>query len=105
VGPPCNFHSLLLKNGVPPKHLELIDDAKLAVYHMNNLSPETRSRFTNDIAFVADYLNEGNFEKRRGQEIAHLEALCDLMEALTGDTRFTELATYFLENKQKGENA
>lgn len=51
---------------------------------MNNLSPETRSRFTNDIAFVADYLNEGNFEKRRGQEIAHLEALCDLMEALTG---------------------
>lgn len=62
---------------------------------MNNLSPETRSRFTNDIAFVADYLNEGNFEKRRGQEIVHLEALCDLMEALTGDTRFTELATYF----------
>lgn len=31
------------------------------------------------------------------------EALCDLMETLTGDTRFTELARQFRENKQKGE--
>lgn len=101
---PLNLHALLLKNGVPQKHLEQIDDEKLAVYHMNNLSPEIRSRFTSDMGFVADYLNEGNFDRRRQQKIIHLEALCDLMETLTGDTRFTELAKQFFENNQKGEN-
>lgn len=100
---PLNLHTLLLKNGVPQKYLEQIDDEKLAVYHMNNLSPEIRSRFTSDIGFVADYLNEGNFGRRMQQKIVHLEALCDLMETLTGDTRFTELARQFRENKQKGE--
>lgn len=100
---PLNLHTLLLKNGVPQKYLKQIDDEKLAVYHMNNLSPEIRSRFTSDIGFVADYLNEGNFGRRMQQKIVHLEALCDLMETLTGDTRFTELARQFRENKQKGE--
>lgn len=101
---PLNLHALLLKNGVPQKHLEQIDDGKLAVYHINNLSPEIRSRFTSDMGFVADYLNEGNFDRRRQQKIIHLEALCDLMETLTGDTRFTELTKQFLEHNQKGEN-
>lgn len=100
---PLSLHALLLKNGVPQKYLGQIDDGKLSVYHMNNLPLETRKLFTSDMGFVADYLNEGNFDRRRQQKIVHLEALCDLMEALTGDTRFTELAGQFSKNKQKGK--
>lgn len=87
---PQSLHALLLRNGMPPEKLKEIDDSKLAVYHMNNLPLETRSRFISDMGFVADYLNEGNFERRGGQNIVHMEALCDMMEAITGDTRFTE---------------
>ena len=96
---PLSLHKLLVQNGVPPKQLEHVDDTGLTVYHMNNLSPETRKLFISDIGFVADYLNEGNFEGRKDQKIIHLEALCDMMEALTGDTRFTEQAAKFLEKK------
>ena len=48
-------------------------------------------------------LNEGSFEGRREQKIVHLEALCDMMEALTGDTRFTEQAKKLMEKEEKGE--
>ena len=51
-----------------------------------------RKFFVSDIGFVADYLNEGTFEKRRNQKIVHVKALCEMMEALTGDVRFTEPA-------------
>lgn len=65
-------------------------DVHLAVYHMKNLPKETRQKFVSDMGFVVEYLNEGNFEGRRSQKIVHLEALCEMMEAITGDTRFTE---------------
>lgn len=97
---PRSLHALLLRNGVPPEKLKQIDDNKLTVYHMNDLPLEIRSRFTSDLGFVADYLNEGNFERRRGQDIVHLEALCDMMEAITGDIRFTEQANELLAKKK-----
>ena len=100
---PLSLHKLLAKSGVPPKELEHADDATLTVYRMNNLPPETRKQFVSDMGFVADYLNEGHFNNRREQKIIHLEALCDMMEALTGDTRFTEQAKQFGEKEQKGE--
>lgn len=84
---PQSLHGLLLRNGVPPEKLKEIDDSRLVVYHMNNLPLEIRSRFTSDMGFVVDYLNEGNFERRGGQDIIHLEALCDMMEAITGGYR------------------
>lgn len=37
------------------------------------------------------------------QKILHLEALCDMMEALTGDTRFMEQAGNLMKKEQKGE--
>ncbi len=101
---PTTLHKLLELNGVPSEYLEQIDDAELKVYHMNNLSPEIRSRFTSDLGFVADYLNEGNFDRRRKQPILHPEALCDMMDAVTGDTRFTEQLKELMESRQKGEN-
>ena len=98
---PLSLRRLLGKNGVPARELEQVDDAKLTVYHMHSLPPEVRKRFVSDMGFVVDYLNEGNFEGRKNQKIIHLEALCDMMEALTGDTRFTEQVAKLLEKEQK----
>lgn len=100
---PLTLHDLLAKNGVPAKELKHVDDAALTIYRMNSLPPETRKLFTSDMGFVVDYLNEGSFEGRREQRILHLEALCDMMEALTGDNRFTEQAKQFLEKEQEEE--
>ena len=87
---PLSLHELLKREGASDEDLERVDDVKLEVYHMNNLSAEVRARFVSDMGFVVDYLNEGSFENRRNQKIVHVEALCEMMEALTGDMRFTE---------------
>lgn len=84
-----SLHELLKAEGAAPEELEQVDDVKLEVYHMRNLPKEVRDRFVSDMGFVVDYLNEGHFENRKEQKIVHVEALCDMMEALTGDTRFT----------------
>lgn len=55
------------------------------------------------MGFVVDYLNEGSFEGRREQPILHGEALCEMMEALTGDTRFTDLVVELQSRQKKGE--
>ena len=62
-----------------------------------------RERFTSDLGFVVDYLNEGSFEKRRNQKIIHVEALCEMMEALTGDTRFTDQVEDLLKKQKEGK--
>ena len=69
---------------------------------MNNLPEDVRRKFTSDIGFVADYLNEGSFEKRKDQKIIHLEALCSMMEALTGDSRFTDRMGGMLKKQEGG---
>lgn len=83
--------------------MERVDDVKLEVYHMNKLSAEIRERFTSDMGFVVDYLNEGSFERRKDQKIIHMEALCEMMEALTEDTRFKELAEKMTERQREGK--
>jgi len=100
---PLSLHELLIKHGVSSKSLHLIDDVKLTVLHMSSLSREIRNRFTSDMGFVVDYLNEKSFENRREQKIIHLEALCEMMEALTNDTRFTSLTESLLRKQQKGK--
>ena len=99
---PLSLHELLRREGVPEEDLERVDDVKLEVYHMNNLPAEVRKRFTSDMGFVVDYLNEGSFENRRDQKIVHVEALCEMMEALTGDTRFTDLVGELLKKQEEG---
>ena len=100
---PMSLHALLEQEGVRKENLELVDDVKLPVFHMNHLPKETRDKFTSDIGFVADYLNEGSFENRKGQEIVHVEALCEMMEALTGDIRFTALVDEMLKKQKEGK--
>jgi len=92
---------LLRQDGVEPEELLLADDCNLAVYHMNSLSREVRGRFTSDMGFVVDFLSEGSFENRLHQKIIHMEALCEMMDALTGDDRFTILAEAFVEQQNK----
>lgn len=100
---PLSLHRLLAQGGASREDLELVDEMKLAVWHMRNLSREVRNRFVSDLGFVVDYLNEGNFEGRRGQRIRHGKALCEMMEALTGDTRFTDLVEELQDRQEKGE--
>lgn len=100
---PLSLHELLRREGAAEEDLEHVDDVRLEIYHMNNLSAEVRKRFTSDMGFVADYLNEGSFENRREQKIVHVEALCGMMEALTGDSRFTDLVGELLKKQKEGK--
>lgn len=97
-----SLHELLKAEGAAPEDLEQVDDVKLEVHHMRNLPKEVRDRFVSDMGFVVDYLNEGHFENRRKQKIVHVEALCEMMEALTGDNRFTEQAEELLKRQREG---
>lgn len=98
---PLSLHELLARSGTPKRELKTVDDVKLAVHHMKKLPEEVRKRFQSDMGFVVDFLSEGSFEGRKGQRIVHGEALCEMMEALTGDVRFTELIEE-LQRKQRG---
>ena len=100
---PLSLHELLLREGVSAENLSRVDDVKLEVYHMNNLSKEVRRRFVSDMGFVADFLNEGGFESRLKQKIVHPEALCEMMAELTGDTRFTDLVEDLLKRQAEGK--
>lgn len=99
---------LLAKEGATQEELELADDVQLAVYHMRNLSEEVREKFIGgmlffrDMGFVADYLNTGSFEGRGSQPIVHVKELCEMMEDLTGDKRFTEKIDVLLKRREKG---
>ena len=42
---PLSLHELLLREGVSAENLSWVDDVKLEVHHMNNLSKEVRRRF------------------------------------------------------------
>ena len=55
------------------------------------------------MGFVADFLSEGGFEGRSGQKILHPQALCEMMYALTGDSRFTELVDEISKRQNRGK--
>lgn len=100
---PLSIHKLAEENEVFPEEMQLADDVKLAVYHMRNLPKEVREGFTSDMGFVVDYLNEGTLESRREQRIVHVRELCEMMEEISGDCRFTELMDELLERKEEEE--
>ena len=103
-GIPRSLRRLMESSGTCPEELQLVDDVELALYHMRNLPGKVRERFRSDMGFVVDYLNEGSLEGRKEQRIVHVEALCRMMEAVTGDARFTEQIDRLLERRQKGED-
>ncbi len=100
---PLSLHRLVAGKEIYPEELSMVDDVRLTVYHMRNLPKEVRNRFVSDMGFVVDYLNEGNLEGRKGQEIIHVRELCEMMQAVTGDGRFTELVDELLKKGEKKE--
>lgn len=98
---PLSLHELLVQDGTIQDEISRIENVKLEVHHMRNLPKEVRDQFTSDIGFVAEYLNTGSFESRRNQNIIHVEALCQMMEALTGDTRFTDLIENLMQKQEE----
>ena len=96
-------NELLLQNGAAPEELALTDNAQLTVHYMNCLSKEIRSRFTSDMGFIVDFLNEGNFDTRKTQKIVHFDALCEMMFALTNDRRFISLIEQLPEKSRQGK--
>ncbi len=99
---PLSLHELMRQDGAEREELDLTDDVKMNVIHMNRLTAEVRQKFTSDMGFVADFLNEGSFEGRKGQKIIHVAALCSMMEALTGDYRFTSNIDKMLRIQERG---
>ncbi len=100
---PLSLKKLLEMDGAEAEDLQLVDEVELAVYYMKNLPEEVRKRFTSDMGFVADFLSEGGFEGRSGQKILHPQALCEMMYALTGDSRFTELVDEISKRQNRGK--
>lgn len=101
---PLSIHELLAEGGAAGEDIGLAEDVRLSVHHMRNIPKAVRDLFTSDMGFVADYLNEGSFENRREQKIVHGEALCRMMEALTGDGRFTDqIGELMRRQRERGE--
>jgi len=99
---PASLHELLTEEGASREDINRVDDVKLNIFHMRHLSKEVRNRFVSDMGFVVDYLNEGTLEGRKAQKILHVEALCEMMAALTGDNRFTELIEELQKRQREG---
>lgn len=100
---PLSLKRLLEADGAASEDLRLVDEVNLAVYYMKNLPQDVRRRFTSDMGFVADFLSEGGFERRSNQKILHPQALCEMMHALTGDNRFTDLAGELILRQKQGK--
>jgi len=98
----ASLHELLNEEGASREDIDRVDDVKLNIFHMRHLPKEVRDRFVSDMGFVVDYLNEGILEGRKAQKILHVEALCEMMAALTGDARFTERIEELLKRQRKG---
>lgn len=99
---PVSLRELLIRDGAASEELEQIDEVRLKVFHMKNLSEEVRRRFTSDMGFVVDFLNEGHFDKRKNQKIVHMEALCEMMKAITNDIRFTDAVKGLMKKQEEG---
>lgn len=83
-GSPRSIRELFRDMELPPELRDLVDDLRLHVFEMRNLTLETRELFTSDMRLVADYLAEGN-GFRSDRPVIHKEALIRLLRALGGD--------------------
>lgn len=89
----------MLDNDFPKK--EYIDNIHLHVYEMAHLPGEVRECFHSDMRIVVDYLAEGKDYVPSEQKIQHLEALLQMLNALTGDDRYEEIFPALQEETEK----
>ena len=70
---------------------QYMDDVRLNLYEMANLSAEIRKRFKSDIRVITDYLAEGESYIPSRQKLKHPEEVLIMLSALTGDVRFEDI--------------
>lgn len=99
---PRSLKEIFRKAGKLGRSERVIDDLQLRIYDMRYLPPEVRQRFTSDMRIIVDYLAEGENYQCTDQPILHIEAVCRLLEALTGDIRYTDIMNELLELQKRG---
>lgn len=87
----------------PPPLFKLMDDCRLHVFEMRNLSQEVRELFQSDMRHVVDYLAEGD-GFRSDRPVVHKEALIRLLRALGGDVNVEDTAQVLEEMNVKEED-
>lgn len=98
-----SIRELFQNTDLPPKLMDLVDDLRLHVFEMRNLTPEVRERFTSDMRLVADYLAEGD-GFRSDRLVIHKEALIRLLRALGGDKNVEDTGKILEEMNVKEED-
>lgn len=102
-GKPRSIRALFRNMDLPPELRNLMDDLRLHVFEMRNLTLETRELFTSDMRLVADYLTEGN-GFRSDRPVIHKEALIRLLRALGGDKNVEDTGRILEEMNVKEED-
>lgn len=85
---------------------QYIQDYKIHVFDIPRLTPEQVKRFRSDFRIVADYFIHAFSDKNYVPDnavITHVDEFLKLMNILTGDNRYAEIATTFTaEEKEEG---
>lgn len=101
---PRSLHQLFQANELTRKQQDFTDDIRLQVYEMAHLPQDVRERFHSDMRIVVDYLAEGKNYVPTKQKIVHLRELLLLLQALTGDDRYTEIIPVMEQaERERGE--
>ncbi len=88
---PRSIRDFFQEKDLSPQIRNLLDDIRLHVFEMRNLSLEVREQFQSDMRHVVDYLAEGDgFCSNR--PVVHKEALVRLLRALGGDLNVEDTA-------------
>lgn len=101
-----NFDSDLLylfrKKGIHGMVGKYIDNVRVHVYSMKNLSKQVRQRFRGDMKIVVDYLAEGKKYEPTKQRIVDVGGTMRMLHALTGDISFMNNIEKLEEMQKRG---
>lgn len=100
---PRSIRDLFRNTDLPPELWDLVDDLRLHVFEMRNLTLEIRELFTSDMRLVTDYLADGN-SFRSDRPVIHKEALIRLLRALGGDKNVDDTGRILEEMNVKEED-
>lgn len=102
----CNcFYPPLAENEVTRVLKKYIQDYKIHIFDIPRLKPEDVKRFRSDFRIVADYFVHAYTDKNYVPDdavITHVDEFLKLMNILTGDARYEEIATSFTAQEKEG---
>lgn len=79
-----------------------INNVRVHVYPMKNLSTQIRQRFQSDMRIVVDYLAEGKKYEPADQEIKDIDGMLRMLYELTGETDFINNIETMQEHQKRG---